>query len=104
MDAIVTARVPVEIKEQVTRILKEIGSSPTELINEAYGYVLKEHRIPRAGSSPMRFQGQHRVLSPEQESDLRDALRAVCRPVDFGEKTADEAIAEARSERYAHLA
>lgn len=104
MDAIVTARVPVEIKDQVTRILKEIGSSPTELINETYSYVLQERRIPRAASSPTQLQGRHRALSPEQESDVRDALRIVCRPVDFEGKTADEAIAEARSERYAHLA
>ena len=36
MDAMVTARVPVEIKEQVTALLKENGSSPTELVNSAY--------------------------------------------------------------------
>lgn len=46
MDAIVTARVPVEIKEQVNAILKEIDSTPTKLINAAYEYVLATHMLP----------------------------------------------------------
>lgn len=47
MDAIVTARVPVEIKEQVGVILREIGSTPTKLINSAYEYVLRHHALPQ---------------------------------------------------------
>lgn len=47
MDAIVTARVPLEVKEQVNIILKEIDSSPTKLINAAYEYVLRYHDLPR---------------------------------------------------------
>ena len=40
-DAIVTARVPAEIKKQGNAVLREIGSTPTELVNAAYRYVLK---------------------------------------------------------------
>ena len=39
-DAIVTARVPVEIKRQGNAVLKKIGSTPTELVNDAYRDVL----------------------------------------------------------------
>ena len=47
MDAMVTARVPVEVKERVGSILREMGSSPTELVNAAYDYVLKYGKLPR---------------------------------------------------------
>ena len=40
-DAIVTARVPAEIKKQGNAVLREIGSTPTELVNAAYRYVLR---------------------------------------------------------------
>ena len=46
MDAIVTARVPVEVKDQVGAILREIGSTPTQLINRAYEYVLAKRELP----------------------------------------------------------
>ena len=45
-DAIVTARVPAEIKKQGNAVLREIGSTPTELVNAAYEYVLKEGALP----------------------------------------------------------
>lgn len=35
MHAVVTARVPQEIRDQVHSKLRDIGSSPTELINAA---------------------------------------------------------------------
>ena len=35
MHAMVTARVPQEIRDQVNAKLKAIGSSPTELVNSA---------------------------------------------------------------------
>ena len=44
MDAIVTARVPVAVKEQVGSILRDIGSTPSQLVNAAYEYVLAEHK------------------------------------------------------------
>lgn len=48
MHVVVTARVPVEIRDQVNAHLRDIGSSPTELINAAYDYVLKTGRLPDA--------------------------------------------------------
>lgn len=49
-DAIVTARVPAEIKKQGNAVLREIGSTPTELVNAAYRYVLKERELPKEAS------------------------------------------------------
>ena len=54
MHAMVTARVPLEIRDQVNAKLRSIGSSPTELVNAAYDYVLATGELPDAqrGESP----------------------------------------------------
>lgn len=46
MDAVVTARVPVEIRRQGNEILRSIGSNPTQLINAAYEYVISHGSLP----------------------------------------------------------
>ena len=67
MDAMVTARVPVEVKERVGSILREMGSSPTELVNAAYDYVLKSGKLPDVErEDPLVIR-----LTPEQVSQLR---------------------------------
>ena len=67
MDAMVTARVPVEVKERVGTILREMGSSPTELVNAAYDYVLKYGKLPDVErEDPLVIR-----LTPEQVSQLR---------------------------------
>ena len=48
MHAMVTARVPLEIRDQVNAKLRSIGSSPTELVNAAYDYVLATGELPEA--------------------------------------------------------
>ena len=71
----VTARVPVEVKERVGSILREIGSSPTELVNAAYDYVLRYGKLPDIErEDPLVIR-----LTPEQVEELRlrrNALRA----------------------------
>ena len=54
MHAMVTARVPLEIRDQVNAKLRSIGSSPTELVNAAYDYVLATGELPDAqrGEAP----------------------------------------------------
>jgi len=67
LDAMVTARVPVEVKERVGSILREMGSSPTELVNAAYDYVLKYGKLPDVErEDPLVIR-----LTPEQVSQLR---------------------------------
>lgn len=63
----VTARVPVEVKERVGSILREIGSSPTELVNAAYDYVLRCGKLPDIErEDPLVIR-----LTPEQVEELR---------------------------------
>ena len=66
----VTARVPIEIKEQVNALLKENGSTPTELVNSAYEYYLEYQQLPKTN---MLLAGERR-LTPEQSEQVRDAL------------------------------
>ena len=48
MDAIVTARVPVETKSQGAEILRRLGETPTRLVNAAYEYLLATGTLPKA--------------------------------------------------------
>lgn len=105
-DSIVTARVPTEIRDQGNEILKKIGSTPTELVNAAYEYVLKNGKLPSTSPSLEELKGKHRVLSPEQKEMLRERMRKVrlIAPDNGGDKTDKELLAEARDERYARFA
>lgn len=78
MHAVVTARVPQEIRDQVHSKLRDIGSSPTELINAAYEYVLATGSLPDANpaEAPLRI-----TLTDKQANELRFRLRHATRPV-----------------------
>lgn len=78
MHAMVTARVPLEIRDQVNAKLRSIGSSPTELVNAAYDYVLATGELPDAqrGDTPL-----HITLTDAQANELRFRLRHATRPV-----------------------
>ena len=74
MHAMVTARVPLEIRDQVNAKLRSIGSSPTELVNAAYDYVLATGELPDA-------QRGESTLTDAQANELRFRLRQATRPV-----------------------
>ena len=78
MHAMVTARVPVEIRDQVNAQLRDIGSSPTELVNAAYDYVLTTGELPdvNRGDAPLRI-----TLTDAQANELRFRLRHATCPV-----------------------
>ena len=78
MHAMVTARVPAEIRDQVNAQLRDIGSSPTELVNAAYDYVLKTGELPdvNRGDAPLRI-----TLTDAQTNELRFRLRHATCPV-----------------------
>ncbi len=106
MDAVVTARVPVEVKEQVNKILRNMGSSPTELINAAYRYVLKSGALPDCGRQLLSDErgSRPRQLSNEQRTELMASLAAMTLPLPSNDtRPFKELLAEARDERYAHL-
>lgn len=71
-DSVVTARVPAEIKKQGNAALQRIGSTPTELINSAYEYVISYDSLPmdRALARPGL-----RKLTPGQKNKLKDRGR-----------------------------
>ena len=48
MDAFVSARVPVELKNQVGERLKEIGATQSQLVNAAFAYVMATGELPKA--------------------------------------------------------
>lgn len=70
MDAMVTARVPVEIKKQGDVILKEIGSSATELVNAAYDYLLKNKALPKA-QAPTPAKVTRKVLRGKELDEFK---------------------------------
>ena len=72
MDAFVTARVPVELKEQVNRRLTEIGSSQSQLVNAAYLYVLKEGKLPE----PSQDESNHLIPTADQLAQVDALLEA----------------------------
>lgn len=105
MDAIVTARVPIEIKDQGNRILKSLGSSPTELINAAYRFVLAEKRLPQAEplNGAARKQGS-RKLNTSQKEALRRSFEAMklAAPLEYPNgKGFEDLLNDARDDRYA---
>lgn len=102
MDAIVTARVPVEIKEQGNALLRAMGATPTQLVNAAYEFLLKEGKLPQAQQKPS---ARKRKLTTAQRQRVVDSLQAMY----IGSPAADagsfaEQLAAARDERYAHIA
>lgn len=103
MDAIVTARVPVELKEQGSTLLKEIGSTPTQLVNAAYRFLLKEKRLPHVDSSLEDMRGAQRTLTKEQKQEVKRALDAMYVGAQ-DEMSFEKALEAARDERYAAFA
>ena len=104
MDAIVSARVPVAVKERGNAALKELGATPSQLINAAYEFVLAERQLPQA-HKPLRAAEQHdRTLTPQQVEKIRSSLTAMYVGSASTELPFKEQLAEARDERYAHFA
>lgn len=104
MDAMVTARVPQEIKEQGNALLKSIGSTPTELVNAAYSYVIKEHALPIAHVSQESTSENSRILSAQQKEKIRAALSSMRLNIDKETNISfKEQLNEARDERFAAI-
>ena len=103
MESFVTARVPAEIKEQGNAILREIGATPTELVNSAYAYVMREKRLP-VPTKP--FPTGKRVLSPEQKEKVRRLIEQTTFDVpeeEWAGRTYKEIIAEGKAADYEAL-
>ncbi len=106
MDTTVSARIPVEVKKQADKKLRDMGSSPTELINAAYRYVLKENRLPVASAKATAGK-RKRSLNKEQQRQLKEFLAKATFAVPeeaLEGKTYKEIIAEGRRADYEALA
>lgn len=106
MDAMVSARVPVEIKRQGDRKLKEMGSSATELINSAYRYVLAYGTLPTAQAAQPASAPQMKTLTGDAAEDFRQQwkARAVLEARGYDGSNFKEKLDEARGEYYARFA
>ncbi len=45
-DAMVTARMPLEKKEEVGKLLRKLGTNPSQVVNKLYDYVLSKRKLP----------------------------------------------------------
>lgn len=114
MDAMVTARVPVEVRNQGNAILKRIGSSPTKLVNAAYDYVLKHGSLPDQEPPAPTAEGEPqkivRVITPEIRAQIEAELAAMTLPApqefwdSIGDRSYKDNIAEGKRADYEALA
>lgn len=112
MDSIVTARIPVEVKNQVSEVLESLGSNTTQLINAAFEYVLVTGRLPNAHegtTSELSARGSSRQLSEKDKEQLSALFGKISVPApasfwnDLGDSSYKEAISEWRSNDYEAL-
>ena len=112
MDSIVTARIPVEVKNQVSEVLESLGSNTPQLINAAFEYVLVTGKLPDAHESASlesSAKGSSRQLSEKDKEQLASLFEKISVPVpasfwnDLGDSTYKEAISEWRSHDYEAL-
>ena len=112
MDSIVTARIPVEVKNQVSEVLESLGSNTTQLINAAFEYVLVTGKLPDAreeSSLESSSKGVSRQLSEKDKEELASLFGKISVPApasfrnDLGDSTYKEAISEWRSSDYEAL-
>ena len=112
MDSIVTARVPVEVKNQVSDVLESLGSNTTQLINAAFEYVLMTGKLPDAHESASlesSAKGSSRQLSEKDKEELASLFGKISVPApasfwnELGDSTYKEAISEWRSSDYEAL-
>lgn len=112
MDSIVTARIPVEVKNQVSEVLESLGSSTTKLINAAFEYVLVTGKLPDAhdgASLEFSAKGSSHQLSEKDKEELSALFGKISVPApasfwnDLGDSSYKEAISEWRSSDYEAL-
>ena len=104
MNPVVTARVPEGVRARGVDVLREIGSSTSELVNAAFDYVIKERELPR----PKPAQGSEagkRIMSKEQREQLQSFMESVRVPTpeQWNDAPFEELLDQALEQRYAHL-
>lgn len=104
VDPMVSARVPLALRDAVNQGLREIGSSPTELINSAYEYFLANRSLPRKTA---KSEAGRRSLSEKDYEQLAKSIAESSHPIPesfFGELSYDELLARNLRSSYEALA
>lgn len=99
-DSMVTARVPKGIKEQGDAILREIGASPTKLVNSAYDFVIAHRRLPSGNQDASQLKPGVRKLSAAQKKQLRSRAGKLVVGRIQSEDSFRDLLNEAKNERY----
>jgi antitoxin component of RelBE/YafQ-DinJ toxin-antitoxin module len=101
MEDMVTARVPREIRRQGNMVLQRIGATPTQLVNNAYEYVIRHGKLPRASE---REKERAQTITPEEREALRDFLVAtqLSIPQEWASLSAKEIRAARLKEKHGH--
>ena len=103
MDPMVSARVPLPLKNAVNRELKTIGSSPTELINKAYEYFLVTKQLPESEGS---LKPGIRKIDATRRKQLRSMIDRTTYPVPesyFGNRSYDQILEDELRNSYEAL-
>jgi len=106
MDAMISARVPVEIKKRGDQKLKEIGSSVTELVNSAYAYLLEYGALPKGSPHKVPDTPQVKMLTGTESKAFLEtwSKRAVIPANTYNGNNFKELLGQAREEYYARFA
>lgn len=104
MNATVSARIPVELRDAVYASLGESGLTPTQLIQNAFAYYARTQTLPLEESPVLPGR---RTMPQDRLDRLAESVRETTFPVDptfFQGKSDDELLEEALREAYASLA
>ena len=104
MNPVVTARVPEGVRARGVDVLREIGSSTSELINAAFEYVIKERELPKPRARQEDALQPHKI-SPEQLAQAASFMESVkvSVPAEWEDAPFEGLLDSAMEERYAHL-
>ena len=104
MDPVVTARVPEGVRSRGVDVLREIGSTTSELINAAFDYVIQERELPRPKAKRMA-QGEQRVLDESRKRQLESFMNDVKLDVPgrWSDASFEKLLDQAMEDRYAGL-
>lgn len=100
----VSARIPTELRDSVHLRLREMGSSPSELINLAYLTFLESGKLP---SVQAHITPGTRKLSPEKSKALKQTIMETSLAVPesfFGDLSDDQLLSQALEAEYETLA
>lgn len=104
MNPVVTARVPEGVRSRGIDVLREIGSSTSELVNAAFEYVIKERRLPKpdahaAGTTARRKPSESQL---EQLNSFMDGIR-ISVPESWDNTPFEELLDEAMEDQHASI-